>query len=88
MRLAQLILGHPSVQRTQRYLSVTDDELMRGGELENPWAHYDWRRELDRRTRDARTQKRRDRVMLLSQWGVLRSNVVAGAGFEPATFGL
>jgi hypothetical protein len=36
IRIIQLMLGHASVQQTQRYLNVTDDELRRGleGELE------------------------------------------------------
>jgi len=30
---AQLALGHASVQQTQRYLNVTDEELRRGLEI-------------------------------------------------------
>jgi hypothetical protein len=34
-RIIQLMLGHGSIQQTQRYLSVTDEELRRG--LEVSW---------------------------------------------------
>jgi len=30
IRIIQLMLGHASVQQTQRYLNVTDEELRRG----------------------------------------------------------
>ena len=33
VRIIQLMLGHASVQQTQRYLNVTDEELRRGLEL-------------------------------------------------------
>ena len=33
IRIIQLMLGHASVQQTQRYLNVTDEELRRGLEL-------------------------------------------------------
>jgi site-specific recombinase XerD len=35
MRIIQLMLGHASVQQTQRYLNVTDEELRKG--LEVSW---------------------------------------------------
>jgi integrase len=35
IRIIQLMLGHASVQETQRYLNVTDEELRRG--LEVSW---------------------------------------------------
>jgi integrase len=35
IRIIQLMLGHASVQQTQRYLNVTDEELRRG--LEVSW---------------------------------------------------
>jgi integrase len=35
IRMIQLMLGHASVQQTQRYLNVTDEELRRG--LEVSW---------------------------------------------------
>jgi len=33
IRIIQLMLGHASVQQTQRYLNVTDEELRRGLEI-------------------------------------------------------
>ena len=35
IRIIQLMLGHASIQQTQRYLNVTDDELRKG--LEVSW---------------------------------------------------
>ncbi len=35
IRIIQLMLGHASVQQTQRYLNVTDEELRKG--LEVSW---------------------------------------------------
>jgi hypothetical protein len=35
IHLVQLMLGHASLQQTQRYLNVTDEELRRG--LEVSW---------------------------------------------------
>ena len=35
IRIIQLMLGHASLQQTQRYLNVTDEELRRG--LEVSW---------------------------------------------------
>jgi hypothetical protein len=35
IRIMQLMLGHASIQQTQRYLNVTDEELRRG--LEVSW---------------------------------------------------
>ena len=35
IRIIQLMLGHTSVQQTQRYLNVTDEELRKG--LEVSW---------------------------------------------------
>jgi site-specific recombinase XerD len=36
IRIIQLMLGHASVQQTQRYLNVTDEELRKG--LEVSWS--------------------------------------------------
>ena len=33
IRIIQLMLGHASVQQTQRYLNVTDEELRKGLEI-------------------------------------------------------
>ena len=33
IRMIQLMLGHASVQQTQRYLNVTDEELRKGLEI-------------------------------------------------------
>ena len=35
IRIIQLMLGHASLQQTQRYLNVTDEELRKG--LEVSW---------------------------------------------------
>ena len=35
IRIIQLMLGHASIQQTQRYLNVTDEEMRRG--LEVSW---------------------------------------------------
>ncbi len=37
IRIIQLMLGHASIQQTQRCLNVTDEELRRG--LEVSWKH-------------------------------------------------
>jgi Phage integrase family len=49
IRIIQLMLGHASVQQTQRYLNVTDEELRKG--LEVSWktraGRCGWRRDTD-----------------------------------------
>ena len=50
IRIIRLMLGHASIQQTQRYLNVTDEELRRG--LEVSWTtkadRFALRREADR----------------------------------------
>ena len=51
VRIIQLMLGHASMQQTQRYLNVTDEELQErtGGELENERATaFAWRQRRPR----------------------------------------
>ena len=82
IRIIQLMLGHASIQQTQRYLNVTDEELQErtGGELEQ-----------QRPTASTRIGKLRPRLLRGSQVGLRRchqfvtiglgdrGNLVAGA---------
>ena len=82
IRIIQLMLGHASIQQTQRYLNVTDEELQEriGGELEE-----------QRPTASPGVGKLIGLVSLPDCPRFVPGNIeilVAGAGFEPATFGL
>jgi hypothetical protein len=75
IRIIQLMLGHASIQQTQRYLNVTDWKSAGRTKADR----FAWRREADR-----------PRVVTgLSPFCPRELEIlVAGAGFEPATFGL
>src|ERR1700731_3481507 len=77
IRIIQLMLGHASVQQTQRYLNVTDEELRKG--LEVSW----------RRGRALRLVAGRRNGVTECHTSVTPNprKLVRPAGFEPAAFG-
>jgi len=81
IRMIQLMLGHASIQQTQRYLNVTDEELRRG--LEVSW---------NNKGRSLRLASGADRPRFVDGLSPFcpreLEKLVAGGGFEPPTFGL
>ena len=105
IRIIQLMLGHASIQQTQRYLNVTDEELRTrtGGELEQQRTTAATRGRRLMRVMAVRARRSARLSPICHQTGLAVTTVgvlerqkprllvrilVAGAGFEPATFGL
>ena len=82
IRIIQLMLGHSSVQQTQRYLNVTDEELRKG--LEVSWNRGRALRLVAGGPSDNGTPER-DRVSHQCHTEV--GFVVRPGGFEPTAFG-
>src|SRR5262245_61379844 len=85
IRIIQLMLGHASIQQTQRYLNITDEELRRGlGELEQQRPTASTR---GRSVRCSTTAKKNDRPNALSHichTGRSRSSKFGCGGVQPA----
>jgi hypothetical protein len=47
VRVIQLMLGHSTLQQTQRYLNVTDEEMRKGMQISWTSVGSDWRRRAD-----------------------------------------
>jgi hypothetical protein len=73
IRIIQLMLGHASVQQTQRYLNVTDEELRKG--LEVSW----------KRGRALRLGANGQNGVTACHTGPRK--LVRPGGFEPTAFG-